>query len=202
MNKDNIHNNSDTDILLPPIGDSRSHIESREILIRSLASNLQNVKTKGSRKKASRSRKARNKGAVSYESVMRNVDSIQEWIETAYQFLKGTNDPDLKLSYASEWLMDNFYLITQTIRLIREDISSGFYTDLPKIDGGPQDGYARIFVFAANALAHQELLFDSVAFEQILLDLQQDIQFETAEIWALPIFLRLFLFEYLADTLS
>ena len=201
MSKDNKHNNSEAYILLPPVEEYPSPLESREVLIRSLASNIQNVKAKGSRKKASRRRKARNKGAVSYESVMRNVDTIQKWIETAYQFLKGTKDPDLRLSYASEWLMDNFYLINQTVRLIKEDISSGFYNDLPKIDGGPQDGYARNFVFAANTLAHQDLLFDSVAFEQILLDLQQDIQFETAEIWALPIFLRLFLLEHLAYTL-
>ncbi|MFA7019020.1 MAG: hypothetical protein WC239_08575 [Sphaerochaetaceae bacterium] len=189
MNKDNLPNNSHTDVLQPPV-------ESQEELIRRLAHNIQNVKTRASHKSTVRSKKI-----VSYESVVKNLDGIQDWIETAYQLLKETKNPDLRLSYASEWLMDNFYLITRATRLVKEDLTAGFYHDLPKIDGGPLDGYARIFVVATNTLAYQDLLFDSATFEQILIDLQDDVQFETGEIWAFPIFLRLSLLEYLADTL-
>lgn len=189
MNKDSLPNNSHTDVLQPPV-------ESQEELIRRLALNIQNVKTRARQKPAVRSKKI-----VSYQSVVTNLDGIHAWIETAYQLLKETKNPDLRLSYASEWLMDNFYLITRATRLVKEDLTAGFYHDLPKIDGGPLDGYARIFVVAANILAYQDLLFDSATFEQIIIDLQGDVQFETGEIWAFPIFLRLSLLEYLADTL-
>ncbi len=200
MTEDTLHNNSDTNALLP-LRDPQSHIEGRDGFIRHLESNVQNVKKDVSRKRASRNRTHKSNGAGSYESVGKNLEGIQAWIETAYQFLKETKSPDLRLSYASEWLMDNFYLVTRASRLIKEDLSFGFYHDLPKIDGGSQDGYVRIFVVVANILAHQDLLFDSAVFEQMIIDLQKDVQFETGEIWAFPIFLRLSLLEYLADTL-
>ncbi len=52
----------------------------------------------------------------------------------------GSCSPNLKplsLSKAAEWLPDNFYLVRQTCRQIREDMPASFYRQLPKRDVGP-----------------------------------------------------------------
>lgn len=182
----------------PVLLESQSQKESRDAMILRLASTIQNVKTGTSKKRA---QVKRNTKGISYASVVKNIKDIDAWITTAYHTLKETEDPDLQHIYASEWLMDNFYLVTRTFRLIKEDISSGFYKGLPKIEGGPQDGFARVFVVAYNTLAHENLLFDAADFEQILKDLQTATPLQTDEIWAFPIFLRISLLESLADTL-
>ncbi len=195
MADDRSHNKFNMDAAQQP-AEFQIPIESREELIRHLTVNIQSVKTETPRNRA-----AHRNGIVSYELVVKDLDRINAWMETAYQFLRNTKSPDLGLTYASEWVLDNSYIIKRTVRQIKEDLSADFYHSLPKFEGGRLDGYPRIFVVATNILAHQDLLFDPAAFEQILIDLQTDIPLKTAEIWALPIFLRLSLLEYLAETL-
>ena len=200
MSKNNFQNNNSDS--LPPLVEKQLHGENQEQLIHLLKSNLKSTKKVFPQKKVYKYSKNSNYGIVPYETIVKNLTKMNSWLERAYKFLKSTNKPDLKLSYASEWVMDNFYLINRTIKLIKEDISAGFYNDLPKIDGGKQDENARIFVFAANTLVHHDLLFESETFERILTQIQKDTPFFTSELWALPIFLRLSLLEYLSNTLE
>ena len=38
---------------------------------------------------------------------------------------------------AAEWLVDNFHVVEQQIREIRDDLPRGFYRQLPKLADGP-----------------------------------------------------------------
>jgi len=44
---------------------------------------------------------------------------------------------------AAEWLLDNYHLIEQHIREIRDDLPPGYYRQLPKLAEGPFAGYPR-----------------------------------------------------------
>src|SRR5574337_1677243 len=37
------------------------------------------------------------------------------------------------LSYAAEWMLDNYYLVQQSLRQIRDDMPPGFYRQLPTL---------------------------------------------------------------------
>src|SRR5438067_2372587 len=37
------------------------------------------------------------------------------------------------LSPAAEWLLDNFYIVGEQLRLIEQDLSRGYYHELPKL---------------------------------------------------------------------
>lgn len=171
-------------------------IENKEDLLRYLVIYIQK-----DRKETSQDKRNNRKLNISYRYLMKDLSNIQARIEEAYQYFKSTSSSDANLTYASEWVMDNFYIINQTARQIKEDLTSGFYHNLPKLADGQFRGYPRIYIIAKNILAYQNLLFDSVATEQIIIDLQKDIPLKIAEIWALPIFLRFSLMEYLAEAL-
>src|SRR5687768_14035462 len=60
------------------------------------------------------------------------LDTYETDLTDAYQtFGKGVPE-EAPLSYAAEWLLDNFFLIQQAIRQAREDMPTGYYQQLPK----------------------------------------------------------------------
>ena len=66
------------------------------------------------------------------------------------QLQSGSNPPSL--SEAAEWLPDNFYLVQQTCRQIREDMPASFYRQLPKRDAGLLQGYPRVYAIAQKLI--------------------------------------------------
>jgi len=118
---------------------------------------------------------------------------------TAYFRKASAKEP---LSYAAEWMLDNFYLVRQSSRQIREDMPQGFYRQLPKLTTGPFSGFPRIYAVA------QELVVTSAAHLHLdriqrFVHLYQEITPLTMrELWALPALLRLAILECLAQGLG
>lgn len=194
MIDERLSNNSNSDEV-PQATELQSRIESREKMIHHLADNIQNVQA------INRKKTGINKGAVSHASVVKDLQSIHAWIKKAYKFFKSSSSPDISLTYASEWVLDNFYIINRSIRQIKKDLTAGFYNDLPEINSSSMRGYPRIFAIATEALIHHDFLFDADVFEEVLIDLQKDVPLETVEIWAFPVFLRFSLLKHLAESL-
>src|ERR1700730_7621396 len=61
---------------------------------------------------------------------------------------------------AAEWLVDNFYIVEEQLREIRDDLPPGFYRRLPKIASGHLEGYPRVFGVAWAFVAHTDSRFD------------------------------------------
>ena len=58
------------------------------------------------------------------------LDHLQEdelLLRKAYQYLAEASEPQRAISYASEWLLDNYYVVQRTIRQIQEDMPAGYY---------------------------------------------------------------------------
>src|SRR3989454_9766888 len=49
---------------------------------------------------------------------------------------------------AAEWLVDNFHIVDEQLREIRDDLPKGFYRELPKLAEGPLLGYPRVYGIA------------------------------------------------------
>src|SRR5262245_31738260 len=46
---------------------------------------------------------------------------------------------------ATEWLVDNYHLVDEALRALRNDLPRGFYRELPKLTDGSLAGYPRAF---------------------------------------------------------
>ena len=98
---------------------------------------------------------------------------------------------------ASEWLLDNYHVVDEQIREIRDDLPPGYYRQLPKLAEGPFAGYPRVFGLAWAYVAHTDSHFDPAILRRFI-DAYQRVQPLTiGELWAVAITLRFVLIENL-----
>src|SRR6059036_655611 len=98
---------------------------------------------------------------------------------------------------AAEWLVDNFHLVDEQLREIRDDLPPGFYSELPKLADGPLAGYPRVYGVAWAFVAHTDSRFDPDALRRFVLAYQRVQPLTIGELWAVAITLRVVLVENL-----
>ena len=101
------------------------------------------------------------------------------------------------ISPAAEWLLDNFHVVDEQIREIKNDLPPGFYRQLPKLIEGPLAGYPRVFGIAWAIVAHSDSAFDIEKLTHFVDAYQRVQNLTTGELWALAITLRITLVENL-----
>jgi cyclic beta-1,2-glucan synthetase len=109
---------------------------------------------------------------------------------------------DLPVSHAGEWMLDNFYIIKQTFRQIKEDLPESFLNQLPKLDGTALKGYPRIFTLAREWIGYSQSQLDLTQTAAFVRDYQRVTPLTIGELWALPIMLRIGILERLAHATS
>ena len=55
---------------------------------------------------------------------------------------------------SAEWLLDNFYIIEEQVKLIKRSLSRGRYSRLPVLKRGFYKGYPRVYSIALEIVAH------------------------------------------------
>ncbi|WP_339081971.1 glucoamylase family protein [Pseudomonas sp. TMP9] len=106
---------------------------------------------------------------------------------------------------AAEWLLDNYHLVEEQIREIRDDLPPGYYRQLPKLATGPFAGYPRVLGLTWAFIAHTDSHFDPEILQGYLIAYQQVQPLTIGELWAVAITLRIVLIENLrrlADQIS
>src|SRR6202140_4414749 len=98
---------------------------------------------------------------------------------------------------AAEWLVDNFYIVEEQLREIRDDLPSGFYRKLPKLAAGHLEGYPRVFGVAWAYVAHTDSRFDPELLRRFVKAYQKLQPLTSGELWAVAITLRVVLVENL-----
>jgi cyclic beta-1,2-glucan synthetase len=98
---------------------------------------------------------------------------------------------------AAEWLLDNYHLVEEQIREIRDDLPPGYYRQLPKLAGGPFAGYPRVFGVAWAFVAHTDSRFDPALLRRFVRAYQRVQPLTIGELWAVAITLRIVLVENL-----
>jgi len=144
---------------------------------------------------------------------MRLIEQLAAQERLLDQAVAQFRSPDDRLpSYAAEWLLDNLYVVQGAIRQIREDMPRGFYRKLIKLAvySGELSGIPRIYAIAQEFISSERARLDPVDIErasrfmQLYQDVQRadDVPLTMAELWALPVMLRLSVLEYLAQTIA
>src|SRR3977135_1511176 len=60
------------------------------------------------------------------------------------------------ISPAAEWLLDNFHIVEEQLREIREDMPKSYYHELPKLADRELADYPRIYAVALALIAHTD----------------------------------------------
>ena len=128
----------------------------------------------------------------------KNLSQFETWLDEAHHYFSESSQNKIPLTYASEWILDNYYIIRQTLQQIKEDLPVSFYQQLPKITNGVLKDFPRIYIIARSILSYQKLMIDPMELESILIQFQKTVPLSTGELWAFPIFLRYSLIEFLS----
>ena len=98
---------------------------------------------------------------------------------------------------AAEWLVDNYHIVDEQLREIRDDLPPGFYRELPKLAEGHLQGYPRVYGLAWAFVAHTDSRFDPETLRRFVRAYQRVQPLTIGELWAVAITLRVVLVENL-----
>src|SRR6266545_2889249 len=101
------------------------------------------------------------------------------------------------ISPAAEWLVDNFHIVEEQLREIRDDLPKGYYRELPKLATGHLEGYPRVLGLAWAYIAHTDSRFDPDSLSRLVRAYQRVEPLTLGELWAVAISLRILLVENL-----
>src|SRR5437879_12063685 len=115
----------------------------------------------------------------------------------AYRAIASAVGEGRGITPAAEWLLDNYHLVEQQIREIRDDLPPAYYRHLPKLATGPFAGYPRVFGIAWAFVAHTDSRFDPEMLRRFVRAYQRVQPLTIGELWAVAITLRIVLVEKL-----
>src|SRR6185503_9058721 len=118
-------------------------------------------------------------------------------LEAAYKLLVDALREGRTISPAAEWLVDNYHIIEEQLREIRQDLPKSYYHELPKLANGPLEGYPRIYSVALELIAHTDSRLDTQTLKRFIAAYQTVAPLSIGELWAVAITLRLALVENL-----
>jgi len=98
---------------------------------------------------------------------------------------------------ATEWLVDNFYLIEEHIQLARRHFSKKYNKELPHLSSGSSKGLPRVYDIALELISHTDAEIDSELLHAFFEAYQKESTLKLGELWAIPIMLRMALIENL-----
>lgn len=115
----------------------------------------------------------------------------------AYRSIGAAIREERAITPAAEWLVDNFHVVEEQIREIRDDLPRGYYHLLPKLAEGPLVGTPRVFGLAWAFVAHTDSHLDPEALQRFVRAYQRVQPLTIGELWAVAITLRIVLVENL-----
>lgn len=127
-----------------------------------------------------------------YHLLKRLDDNERVLAESCHQL---SNGKKTSMTPAGEWLLDNYYLIEEQIRVVRHHLPKTFGRGLPQL-AAPHN-CPRIYDIAAEAIAHGDGRWDPESLTRYVAAYQKETNLTLGELWALPGMLRLALIENL-----
>ena len=108
-----------------------------------------------------------------------------------------TVSPNRRITPAAEWLLDNFYLIEEQVKLARRHLPRGYSRELPCLTQGGAAGLPRVYSLGLALIAHVDAQIDVAPLSAFIAAYQKTVPLKLGELWAIPIMLRLGLLENL-----
>jgi cyclic beta-1,2-glucan synthetase len=124
------------------------------------------------------------------------LENNRKTLLDVYQSLSDTAR-DEPLTPSAEWLVDNFHIVEEQLREVRQDLPRKYYRELPKLESGVFKDFPRIYQLAFEIIAHTDNRLEAAMLKAFLEAFQTESPLAIGEIWAFPISLRLALIENL-----
>src|SRR5436309_11654422 len=131
------------------------------------------------------------------QPLLARVEDNARVLRESYRVIANAIREERAITPAAEWLVDNFHVVDEQLREIRDDLPPGFYRELPKLVEGPLAGYPRVYGIAWAFVAHTDSRFDPESLRRFVHAYQRVQPLTMGELWAVAITLRIVLGENL-----
>ena len=120
-------------------------------------------------------------------------------IEEVYSILNEHLKLGINIHPAGEWLLDNFYIIEETVKQIQKELPLNKYMNFVGISNGEYKGFARIYVLASEIVAYTDNKIERENLEDYLISYQRKKTLSMDEIWNIGVFLQIAIIENITD---
>ena len=121
------------------------------------------------------------------------------FIYQTYKLLNEHLKLGISIHSAGEWILDNFYLIEETVKNLEKEINIKDYKKLNGIGDGKYDGYARVYVLASEIVGYTDSKIDSEFIKYAVDSYQKKKLLTTEELMMLPCFIKISLIESISE---
>ena len=128
-----------------------------------------------------------------------NLIDNYTYIKAVYNLLNEHIKLGINIHPAGEWILDNFYVIEETIKQIERELTLKKYINFVGIQNGKYAGFARIYVLATEIVAYTDNKITRKSLEKYLQAYQTKKTLNMDEIWNIGIFLDIAIIQNIAE---
>ena len=139
--------------------------------------------------------KKSDKNTFPIKKMQKNFGNILKTYELLNEHLK----LGLPIHSAGEWLLDNFYVIEETVKSIEKSMTLKQYIRLPSVANGKYKGFARIYVLASELVAYNDETITEEKIINAINSYQMRKILSMEEIWNIGIFLEISIIQKISD---
>ncbi|TWC71335.1 cellobiose phosphorylase [Herbaspirillum sp. SJZ099] len=135
--------------------------------------------------------------AVGPDMLLPRLADNQQLIASTCALLTEAIKAGRQVTPAAEWLLDNYYLVDEQIRIAKHHLPKNYSKALPRLENSRAEGNPRVYDIALETIAHGDGRVDPEILSRFVASYQQVTALDLGELWAIPIMLRLALIENL-----
>lgn len=116
-------------------------------------------------------------------------------LNQAYDIISEAIMTNRRITTTDEWLVDNFWMITEQIHMAKKHLPPGFAKEMPRLQNTEVAGFPRIYglVLELISLVNGQISEENIY--QFVKSYQTVVPLNIGELWGIPIMLRLGLLE-------
>jgi cyclic beta-1,2-glucan synthetase len=126
--------------------------------------------------------------------LLARLEETRRILEAARDRLTSVEE-EVDVGPAGEWFLDNYHVLREHIREVRDGLPKGYYRELPELASGQLAGYPRVYEIAIALISHTEGRIDIGNVDLFVGAFQEVAPLSIGELWAIPAMLRLGLIE-------
>src|SRR5688572_18312630 len=133
----------------------------------------------------------------SFDKLLKRLEDNERTLLEVRNLLVESLRADKTITPASEWLLDNFYLVEEQVVIARRHLPKGYSEALPYLAEGMSAGMPRVYDIVLEIIAHSDGRVDVNSLTSFIASYQSEMILTLGELWAIPIMLRLAVLENL-----
>ncbi|MEO6668851.1 MAG: glucoamylase family protein, partial [Ferruginibacter sp.] len=129
------------------------------------------------------------------DHLLKRLANNEVTLQEVRRLLNDSIKKNYQITPAAEWLIDNFYLIEEHIRIAKTHFPENYSKDLPQLLNGTSSGITRSYVIVLEIISHSDGRIDIDSLGRFVKAYQTITKLKLGELWSIPIMLRLALIE-------